>query len=97
MLFRSAAFCLENDTVATALLGYLATVESFTGTAADLQPLLIAIDSELTDRLSAKRLGKRITALWPHLANVLAVARREKDRKGVFHFTFSSVGGFAGF
>ena len=92
-----AAFCLENDTVAAALLAYLATAGSFSGTAAELRPHLIAIDSDLTDRLSAKRLGKRLAALWPHLAKALDVATRETDRTSVLRFTFCRNAGFAGF
>ena len=80
-------FCLENDGIATALLAYLATAGSFTGTAAALAPHLIAIDGDLTNRLSARRLGKRLAALWPHLAKTLATASRETDRKGYTVFT----------
>jgi hypothetical protein len=43
---------------------------------------------DLRDKLSAKRLGRRLAALWPHLAKALAVARRETDRTGLLHFTF---------
>ena len=92
-----SAFCLENDSVAAALLAYLATAGSFTGTAAELVPHLVATDSDLAERLSAKRLGKRLAALWPHLAKALAVARRETDRTGILHFTFRAHAGFAGF
>jgi hypothetical protein len=85
-----SAFCLENDTVAAALLAYLATAGTFTGTAAELVPHLIATDSDLTDRLSAKRLGKRLAALWPHLQKALPVARRESDRNHFTRFTFKA-------
>jgi hypothetical protein len=91
-------FCLENDPIASALLAYLRTVGNFTGTASQLVPHLIAIDGELTDRLSAKRLGKRLNALWPHLRKSLAAARKETDRNGVSIFTLQNQSaGFAGF
>jgi hypothetical protein len=85
-----SAFCLENDTIAAALLAYLNAAGSFTGTAAELRPHLIAIDSDLAERLSAKRLSKRMAALWPHLQKALATARRETDRKGFVVFTLKA-------
>jgi hypothetical protein len=79
-----SAFCLENDTIGAALLAYLADAGSFTGTAAELAPKLADVDADLKDKLSAKRLGKRLAALWPHLQTTLATATKEKDRN---HFT----------
>lgn len=83
-----SAFCLENDTIACALLAFLRKVSSFTGTAADLAPRLIEIDEDLNGRLSIKRLGKRLVGLWPHLQNVLKKAEKETNRKGSTVFTF---------
>jgi hypothetical protein len=92
-----AAFCIENDTIAAALLAYLRVAGTFTGTAAELAPHVVEMDGELKDKLSPKRLGKRLAALWPHLSKALAVARREEDRNKVWHFTFRAHAGFAGF
>ncbi len=75
-----SAFCLENDSIGAALLAYLAQAGSFSGTAAELVPKLIETDNELQGRLSAKRLGKRLAALWPHLEKRLKVARRGENR-----------------
>lgn len=86
-----AVFCLENDPVASALLLYLRDVRTFTGTAAELVPKLIAVDGELTDRLSARRLTRRLSALWPHLQGVLKTAKREEDRKGFSVFTLKTA------
>jgi len=86
-----AAFCLENDTIAAALLAYLRTAGSFTGTAAELVPRLVEIDGDLKDKLSAKRLSKRLAALWPHLAKALATAKRETDRKGFIVLTLKAL------
>jgi len=93
-----SAFCLENDTIGAALVAYLHQAGSFTGTAAELAPKLIEVDADLKDRLSAKRLGKRLSALWPHLQKTLPGCQKETDRNGVFVFTFkSNNAGFAGF
>lgn len=93
-----SAFCLENDTIGAALLAHLNGARSFTGTAAELGPHIIAADKDLDGKLSAKRLGKRLSALWPHLQKALAVCRKETNRNGVTVFTFNAGGaGFAGF
>jgi hypothetical protein len=89
-------FCLENDTIATALLTCLASGETFTGTASELRAKLIATDTDLAEKLSAKRLGKRLSMLWPHLEKILATAKREQNRQSVTVFHFKSAG-FAGF
>ena len=92
-----SAFCLENDAIGTVLVAFLHQTGSFTGTAAELAPKLIAIDKELDGHLSTKRLGRRLCALWPHLQKILT-ARRETDRNGVLQFTFKTESaGFAGF
>ncbi|MDE2103526.1 MAG: hypothetical protein KGL39_40170 [Patescibacteria group bacterium] len=80
-------FCLENDTIGAALLATLANGETFTGTAGELRDKIIATDADLADKLSAKRLGKRLSALWPHLKKQLATAKHEKDRKGYIVYT----------
>jgi hypothetical protein len=85
-----SAFCLENDSVAAALLSYLREARTFRGTAAELVPHLVAADSELAERLSPKRLSKRLAAFWPHLQGVLKSAKREEDRKGFAVFTLKA-------
>jgi len=94
-----SAFCLENDPIGTALLAFLRETQTFTGTAAELVPHLVKVDSDLAERLSAKRLGKRLAAIWPHLQSTLATAKREPDRFSVNVFTFKmgAAAGFAGF
>jgi len=86
-----SAFCLENDYIGAALLAYLSGAKAFSGTAAELATRLIEVDRELEGNLSAKRLGKRLTALWPHLHAALATARKESDRKGFTVFTFKAA------
>ena len=86
-----SAFCLENDTIGTALLNYLRVARTFTGTAAELVPKLVETDGDLADKLSARRLSKRLTALWPHLQTALATAKRTENRKGFIEFDFKSA------
>jgi hypothetical protein len=80
-------FCLENDSIATALLAALASGETFTGTAGELRAKLIETDPELADKLSARRLGKRLSMLWPHLEKVLATAKQETGRGRITTYT----------
>lgn len=84
-----AAFCLENDQIGAALMAYLKEAKSFTGTAAELVPKLCEVDGELTDKLSPKRLSKRLAALWPHLEKALDVVQKQTDRKGFIVFTLA--------
>ena len=72
----NSAFCLENDDIRVALLAFLvASGEEFAGTAAELRPKIISTDPDLAAKLSVKKLGKRISALWPHLQKVLVTAK----------------------
>ena len=85
-------FCLENDTIATALLSCLANCETFNGTAGELRAKIIETDTEfaaLADngKFSAKRLGKRLSMLWPHLEKVLATAKQETGRGRIITYT----------
>jgi hypothetical protein len=52
-----------------------------------LRDRLIETDGELADKLSTKRLGKRLAGLWPHLEKVFQ-AKQEKDRN---HFTIYTL------
>jgi putative DNA primase/helicase len=91
-------FNLENDTVGAALLEMLAA-GPFTGTAGELLEGLKAIDASFEGRLSDKRLGKRLSKLWPHLESTLHAAK-ERDghtRTWIYSFRPPSVAGFAGF
>jgi hypothetical protein len=85
-----ASFCLENDPIGSALVAFVNSTGSFDGTAAELLPPLAAIDPELGERWTPKRLGKRLAALWPHIAHQFATARKEPDRRGVQVFTFKA-------
>jgi hypothetical protein len=86
-----SAFCLENDNVASALLVFLRQAGSFHGTAVELLPKLIDVDKELEGRLSAKSLGKRLSALWPHISKHIPHAIKELDRTGITVFDFRAT------
>lgn len=83
-----SAFCLENDPIGAALLTVLRQRGSFTGKAADLMPLLVEADGELSDWVTAVKVGKRLNALWPHLQRMLKRAEKEKDRSNTVLFKF---------
>jgi hypothetical protein len=90
-----SAFCIENDFVGSALLVCLADGQTFTGSANELREKLIATDTEISGmaengKFSAKKLGKRLVALWPHLKKQLATAKQEKDRKGFTIYTLKA-------
>ena len=76
-------FCLQNDYVASAILDLVAREESFEGTAAQLRSKLDDVnDQQFTDKSgkpTAKSIGKRLTALWPHLEKILD-AQSEENR-----------------
>jgi hypothetical protein len=82
-------FALENDAIAMALTSFLSNGQTFNGTASDLRQHLIEMDSDLADKLSVKRLGKRLQMLWPHLEKVLD-AKQEKDRNHFTIYTFKA-------
>ena len=88
-------FCLENDFVGSALLSALADGQTFTGTANELRAKLIESDTEIStlaenSKFSAKRLGKRLAALWPHMKKQLATAKHETGRGRIVTYTLKS-------
>jgi hypothetical protein len=73
-------FCLQNDYVASVILELIEREETFTGTAAQLREKLDDIDPQFVDKNgkpTAKSIGKRLNALWPHLEKVLDVQTEE--------------------
>jgi putative DNA primase/helicase len=86
-------FCLENDYIAAALLDFLAENESFTGTAKELRGKLVEFDPGFINdqgKPSAKSIGRRLGTVWPHLENMLKVAKQEKDNHRVMTYAFES-------
>jgi len=91
-------FNLENDTVGVVVLEAMRGGESFNGTAAELMERLKTADPTLEGHLSARRLGKRLSKLWPHLVAVLG-ARQEPGHGGSIRYSLKppSNGCYGGF
>ncbi len=83
-------FCLENDSIATAVAAYLREYGRFQGRADELCAELKKMDKEM-DWLTSRKLGKRLAALWPHLEKVHQAAL-ERDRKGYSIYSLKTKG-----
>ena len=89
-------FNLENDAVGAALLELL-TAGPFNGTAGELLEALQGIEPSFEGRLSDKRLGKRLSKLWPHLENTLSAVKERDGHTRTWRYLFKPPAGFAGF
>lgn len=91
-------FNVENDEIGEVLLDLLRRDGSFRGTADQLREKLKVLDDGVDKHWSAKKLGKRLDKLWPHLVKVFG-ARKERNRDKVHEYSFAlkSSAGFAGF
>ena len=91
-------FNLENDTIGATILETMRGGELFSGTAGELLDRMKAVDPSLEGTLSAKRLAKRMSKLWPHLEAVLK-ARQEPGHGATLRYTLRppQPGGFGGF
>lgn len=79
-------FNLENDAIGAAVLEAMRSGVPFNGTASELLERLKANDASLEGTLSAKRLGRRMGKLWPHLEAVLS-ARQEVGHGGGLRYS----------
>ena len=71
-----ALFCLENDPVGTALLGFISDQVYFEGTARQLlEGLKERGQIDQDSRLSPKGVGRKIEGLWPHSEKVFEADR----------------------
>ncbi|HAB17514.1 MAG TPA: hypothetical protein PLX89_07510 [Verrucomicrobiota bacterium] len=94
-----SAFCLENDSIASALLALVQRDGRVSGTAGELGRQLLGIDPDLENQVTPKRLSKRLLSLWPHLEQVVK-AKREEDRNHVSRYSFRTQdqpAGYAGY
>ena len=91
-------FNLENDTIGAAILEAMRSGLAFNGTSAELLERLKANDASLEGTLSARRLGKRMAKLWPHLEAALS-AQQEAGHGGIIRYSLKppSNGGYGGF
>lgn len=88
-------FCLENDPIGAALMTMLQNTTHWAGTAAALLERLQEIDQDLgavrddgKPIWGAKRVGKRLAAIWPHVVVAFPGSTGEKDRNGVQEYRF---------
>ena len=70
-------FCLQNDTLGAALLAHVTADTVLEGDAAALRTALAAHDSGISE-WSNKGFGRRLSALWPHVAAVFDAKRTER-------------------
>lgn len=89
-------FNLENDWVGAVLLDLL-QAQTFTGTAAELLQALIVVDPSLDGKLSVKRLGKRLSKLWPHLQSTFKAVQDRDGHSKEIRYSFKTLGNVAGF
>ena len=91
-------FNIENDWVGASLLELLQS-GPFEGSARDILDALKEADPGLEGKLSTKRLGKRISKLWPHLENVFDARQFVDSHTKTTQYLFSPlrIAGFAGF
>jgi hypothetical protein len=81
-------FNLENCDVGTAILSYVNSRGSFTGTAAELKSALITNNPEFDGSFwTPRKIGKNISKIWPHLAEVLEI-KQEKGRGDIITYNF---------
>jgi hypothetical protein len=89
-------FNLENDPIGAAVLEVLQS-GPFNGTAADLLEAVQRVDPSFEEKLSAKRLGKRLGKLWPHLQSVCGATVERDTHAKVLTYRMSLPDGFAGY
>ena len=98
-----AAFCLENDALGCALVAFMRGRKLWQGTAAELLEALKEVDPDMAairdngkPEWSAKRVSKRLSALWPHLEKGFTPCQKATEAHSkTVRFTFGSAG-FAG-
>ena len=69
-------FCLQNDTLGAALLAHVTEETTLEGDAGELRTALAANDTAIAE-WSNKSLGRRLSALWPHVAATFDAKRTE--------------------
>lgn len=81
-------FCIENDSVGSAILALLRNTGSFEGTAKELiEALKSGGQIEQESKLTSKSIAKRLESIWPHMQSV-TTAKRQKIRSGFTHYSF---------
>jgi hypothetical protein len=83
-----STFNLENDDVGTSIIALMEVDGSFTGSASELLAKLIQIDPSFENRLSVKRLSKRLNRIWTHLVSMFN-AKQSKCHANLTTYTFT--------
>lgn len=76
-------FCLQNDTLGAALLAHVTGDTTLEGDAGTLRTALAVHDSGIAE-WSNKSFGRRLSALWPHVAATFDAKRTERQGYKVF-------------
>ena len=89
-------FNLENDELGAGLLALMTNRDTFSGSAADMLDAFNAVDAAMfnAEKWTAKRVGKRLAKIWPHVESVLR-GRMEKDRNHVAQYRLCGVCGIS--
>lgn len=87
-------FCLQNDTLGAALLAHVIDDTTFEGDAGELRTALAANDATIAE-WSNKGFGRRLSALWPHVAATFDAKRTEARCGWKFRIAKQSQCGFA--
>lgn len=80
-------FCLENDTLGAALLAHVTSQTPLEGDAAALRTALAATDPSVAE-WSNKSIGRRLSALWPHIAAALDAKRTQRQGTWTFRIAY---------
>lgn len=91
-----STFCLENDPVGAAVISLMRSQKEWSGTSSALLDALKDFDPDLGASFKGqavwtpKRIGKRLSALWPHIHKSFPGSTYGKDRKGIAIFTLAT-------
>lgn len=85
-------FNLENDDIGAALLDFMHGRGEWRGTADELHKALGESDAFILEHSNARKIGKRLVKLWPHLQAMFS-ARQDKDRDKLTRYTLAGNAG----
>lgn len=88
-----ANFNVENDDFASAIVALTTEAGSISGTASDLLEALRAADDGFQGGYwSAKKVGKRLDRIWPHLSEVLITDAKIDGNRKIKLYSFAARG-----
>lgn len=80
-----SAFLMENHPVGAALMALLQRDGSFDGLASVLCEKLRAVDTDLAEWLTPKRMGRKLQLIWPHVQKACKTASKETAENGAWY------------